>query len=106
MAINRVGIHGAGRDKLDHALRNLEAFQTGGSFRAEETSCAYTYGELNQTECAKLKADNGNLRYVVYSYATPIAWVTKDNRVYRVAQKFSVTTSRHQSVLYLLGGAR
>ena len=34
--------------------------------------------------------------YVVYSYATPVAWAVGDY-VYHVEQKFSVTTSKQQS---------
>lgn len=40
--------------------------------------------------------------YVVWSYATPIAWIDNLGRAYRVSRKFSVTTSKHQSRLYTL----
>lgn len=35
--------------------------------------------------------------YVVYSYATPIAWVTDRGDVRIPETKYSVTTSKHQS---------
>lgn len=39
-----------------------------------------------------------NAVYIVWSYDTPIGWVTPDGQGYVVPQKFSVTTSRHQSL--------
>ena len=41
--------------------------------------------------------------YVVRSYATPIAWVTHAGHVHYVRQRFSVTTSKHQSLIWRLG---
>ena len=38
--------------------------------------------------------------YVVYSYATPIGWGVGREPLYKVAQKFSSTTSRQQGRLY------
>jgi hypothetical protein len=38
--------------------------------------------------------------YVVYSYATPIAWVLKDGTEVQPPVKYSVTTSKHQGKLY------
>ena len=37
--------------------------------------------------------------YVVYSYATPIAWHTEAGVWYIPAIKYSVTTSKHQNVV-------
>lgn len=56
-------------------------------------------GMLNENDRRLLTADNeaGDL-YVVWSYDTPIAWYVKGAwRI--VTQKFSRTTSRHQSVV-------
>lgn len=55
-------------------------------------------GRLNEQESALLIAEFGEGKsvYVVYSYGTPIAWHTLDGW-YIVAQKFSVTTSKHQN---------
>jgi hypothetical protein len=44
-------------------------------------------------------ADAGIISYVVYSYATPIAWVLKNGEVIVPAVRYSVTTSRHQGVV-------
>ena len=35
--------------------------------------------------------------YVVHSYGTPVAWYSISSGWYIVAQKFSVTTSKHQN---------
>lgn len=58
-------------------------------------------GRLNEeetallNEAAKNARDNHIMLYVVYSYATPIAWGTAKEPLYKVKQKFSVTTSKH-----------
>lgn len=59
-------------------------------------------GRLQGADLEAFNRDNGSITYVVWSYATPIAWVTDDSRVHKVAQRFSVTTSKHQGKLYLL----
>ena len=96
------GIHGAGRKNLSHALRNLIPFKTSGSLSGRET--CYNSGRLTGEDLERFNRDSRvGFRYVVTSYATPIAWVTTDGEIYRVAQKFSVTTSKHQSKLWELG---
>jgi len=39
------------------------------------------------------------IRYVVYSYATPIAWVRDNGEWVVPVEKYSATTSRHQSIV-------
>jgi hypothetical protein len=41
----------------------------------------------------------GQIEYVVVSYATPIAWYTKRGEWVVPQEKYSHTTSRHQSVV-------
>jgi hypothetical protein len=55
-------------------------------------------GRLNPEEFALLKqaTTGGEWVYVVFSYGTPIAWNTPEGW-YVVAQKFSVTTSKHSN---------
>lgn len=63
------------------------------------------YGDarLNDAEESRLVADLAiGIVYVVFSYDTPIAWVRSDGTEYRVSQKFSQTTSKHQGRLYTL----
>jgi hypothetical protein len=40
--------------------------------------------------------------YIIYSYTTPIAWIDQWGRAKRTPQRFSTTTSRHQSLCYYL----
>ena len=53
-------------------------------------------GKLDPQEIAQLRADQDAIDYTVLSYWTPIAWHTT-NGWYHVAQRFSRTTSCHQS---------
>lgn len=100
--------YGKGRTLLHKALSERQTFKTGGALRgatvhAPNGTPPYR-GQLDDAEWAILSADAQayNLTYVVYSYHTPIAWVRKDGSVYRVAQRFSPTTSKHQGMLYML----
>jgi hypothetical protein len=56
-------------------------------------------GRLDREEYTKLieATSRPEWVYVVYSYGTPIAWCTPEGW-YVVAQKFSVTTSKHQNL--------
>ena len=98
----RAASYGKGRAVLLKALANLEPFTTGGALYAD--TYAHGDGRLNDKERARLHADANNIVYCVHSYATPIAWVTKDGTVYRVQQRFSTTTSKHQGLLWMLNG--
>lgn len=46
-----------------------------------------------------LVEDRPTIEYVVYSYATPIAWWSKEHGWRMPDIKYSVTTSRHQSLV-------
>jgi hypothetical protein len=46
-----------------------------------------------------IDSDARRIRYVVYSYATPIAWVRDNGEWVVPAEKYSATTSRHQSIV-------
>jgi hypothetical protein len=61
-----------------------------------------TAGRLGTEEARKFYAEADRIVYLVKSYDTPIAWVLDDGTTYKVGQKFSVTTSRHQGKLYTL----
>lgn len=109
-SIIRAGIRGDGYARLQYALRNCLPFTTSGAFRGgyhtTDTVSRYDLGWLNSDEANRFMIDHlAGISYVVWSYDTPIAWVRDDGTVYRVSQKFSATTSRHQSKLYMLGGA-
>jgi len=51
--------------------------------------------QLMGKELGMFEADVNGADYIVYSYSTPIAWHTLNFGWYVVAQKFSVTTSKH-----------
>lgn len=61
-------------------------------------------GDLNDEEVEAFNNHflTGEPMFVVYSYATPIAFWTEAHGWHKVDQKFSVTTSKHQSRLYLI----
>ena len=98
----KAGIHGAGRKHLSHALRNLIPFKTSGALNGHASW--HNSGQLTGDELERyFAAVDAGFRYVVTSYDTPIAWVTNDGEVYKVARKFSTTTSKHQGTLWELG---
>ena len=84
-------------------IRDREAFETHGALKATRQHGYAQSGRLSGPDLEAFNRDNGSITYVVWSYATPIAWVTDDSRIHKVAQRFSVTTSKHQGKLYLLG---
>lgn len=57
-----------------------------------------TYGRLDNEEVARYESVKDSIDYVVMSYRTPIAWHSAEGW-YVVAQKFSVTTSKHQNLV-------
>lgn len=87
------------------AVGRMEDVSTHGSLKARSVDgmTVWGAGRLAGKDHDTFTQDAPSIRYVVESYATPIAWVTEDGRVHKVAQKFSVTTSKHQGQLYLLG---
>lgn len=86
------------------AIRHREPFTTSGALKgcyAATGMRLWQSGALSGEDLDRFKEDAPAIDYVVISYATPIAWHTLDGW-YKVAQRFSVTTSRHQGLLYLL----
>lgn len=90
------------------AIRDREDFRTSGALSGESRILGvFDSGRLSGDDLERFYADCGSIRYVVMSYATPIAWyVTPSATIkggwYKVAQKFSVTTTKHQGNLYLI----
>ena len=58
---------------------------------------AITSGRLAGEDLAAWREHGVNSTYTILSYATPIAWHSPERGWYLVQQKFSVTTSKHQS---------
>lgn len=102
--VERVGTHGARSRDLDRAMNHRRTFVTGGALRGEAFfpgMCWADAGELAGAERTKWWEDMRSVTYVVFSYLTPIAWEV-DGKVYRVSQRFSRTTSKHQGRLWAL----
>lgn len=97
----------SGKDSraIAEAIRDRVPFKTYGSFSGEWHT--YGTGRLDSHECDRYYAEVATAgigeAYVVYSYATPIAWWTPEHGWHKVTQRFSVTTSKHQGRLYLIG---
>lgn len=91
------------------AIRDRIPFITSGAMKGEERkpsdwNLAGSEGYLRGDDLERFESDRKRIVYVVWSYWTPIGWVTDDNVGYAVKQKFSVTTTKHQGNLYLIGG--
>lgn len=85
-------------------IARCEQFKTYGALRAEHSS-SVTAGQLPAEHRERLYADrddNGGSLYVVYSYATPIAWYSTAWGWRVPPVRYSVTTSKHQGKLYRL----
>lgn len=87
------------------AIRDREDFRTSGALYGESTGALGTYdsGRLSGPDLHQFRLDCRDIDYVVWSYRTPIAWHKTDGAWHKVSQKFSSTTSKHQSNLYLIG---
>lgn len=82
------------------AIENRKPFKTHGSFYGSD----WIPGDrgILPRGWRELYADayrTGLIDYVVVSYRTPIAWVMHDGTVVIPAEKYSVSTSRHQNVV-------
>jgi hypothetical protein len=88
-------------------IRDRVGFQTHGALNGEEWPLVTRWhsGRLAGDDLLAFYAtiENSVIDYIVWSYNTPIAWHTPDGQWYKVAQKFSPTTSAHQGRLYLAG---
>lgn len=80
----------ANRD-AERLIRNLQPF-TGSNFHG--TTSFEGYGRMDRSLGHAFAVESAD--YIVYSYATPIAWHLAGSWV-MPHTKFSVTTTRHQS---------
>ena len=77
------------------ALAAEEDFRTSGALRGTGERYSHTRGQLPSEYWDSLR----DAQYVVYSYATPIAWRTQC-QWHAPAVRYSVTTSRHQGTIF------
>ena len=89
------------------AIRDRKSFRTSGAFFGQTypdggLGLGVAYNSwLNDDEKQQWYTDCYHVDYAVFSYATPIAWHTP-NGWHVVDQKFSQTTGKHQSNLYMI----
>lgn len=112
--VRRVKVNGGAwnDDSVTKAWQDCAPFTTSTkSLRGDfDTPGSVFSGRLNNDERNSLREWEAKARatdarfYVVNSYSTPIAWAIVYNdgttERYKVGQRFSVTTSKHQGRLY------
>lgn len=97
----RAATRGRGRAFLSTAIETRQPFRTSGALRGDDHATADPpqSGWLGEEDYIRFVKDSPKITYWVTSYNTPIYWVTYDGVAYRVKQKFSATTSKHQGML-------
>jgi len=92
-------------DRWSRLLSNRQPLATSGALRGTRTLTG-SVGWLVGYDLLAYECDKPLIDYVVYSYDTPIAWhVTEEIDGHTigcwvvVGQKFSCTTSKHQSLI-------
>lgn len=93
-----------------HDVLELKPFKTHGAMEGTADNFSrYSTGQLRAGALRQWREDFDNPTtrpdYVIFSYATPIAWHTPGIGWRKVITSFSVTTSKHQSALYFLPNA-
>ena len=92
-------------DTIAKHLANREPFRTRGSLKGETPDAAWLfafasgYGRLPRDWARTLSARRHLITYVVYSYQTPIAWHDSEAGWIVPDERYSITTSRHQSTV-------
>lgn len=118
MSIKRYAVKSGSRQSIQNtrdAIRAMEPFKTSGSLFGERGSFGLRWHHyLNRDEVAEYLRVANDILYTVVSYDTPIAWayrVLADGTLpapgqaaqgeawHVVSQKFSPTTTAHQSVV-------
>jgi len=87
--------HGRGT-RFDEAVSatNPHPFVTNGAVSGRENP--YEVGQLDAERIVRFRADRPT--FAVYSYATPIAWRASDGSWVMPNERYSSSTSCHQSV--------
>lgn len=96
--MKKYAIRYAWRDGLHTAIRSGEPFDTHGSFYAR-AGAPMLHGYLPPEWIDVVDAQRARVDYVIYSYATPIAWHVEGGGWYMPDVRYSVTTGRHQGVV-------
>lgn len=92
--------------EIQRAIDYREDFvNSTGSLMGINPAKPYSYSSnsrLSGSDLARLNKDKDKIVYIVYSYSTPIYWVTFDEGGYMnylVEDNFSVTTKRHKQIV-------
>lgn len=84
---------------IREACIDRESFSTHGAMYGERSPSKYVTGRLPAEYVESFRA----AEYALYSYGTPIAWYGPSGWTFP-PEKYSVTTSRHQSKIYFIHG--
>ena len=86
---------------IARAIRQGEDFTTSGALKGDANPWRVHSGYMRDADSAAMYSarDNIGIDYVIYSYATPIAYRTTDGNWTIPDAKYSVTTSKHQSTI-------
>ncbi|RJL24025.1 hypothetical protein [Bailinhaonella thermotolerans] len=85
------------RRQVPALIQAREEFRSRGDTITGIRGPAATTGRLPRDLAEDYRAYAGDIEYTVLSYRTPIAWVVRD-RIVIPPVRYSVTTSRHQSM--------
>lgn len=96
MAKHKITKRSSWMDLRDVLLAGDEFTNNGGSFTGAPVgpSVRPLTGRMSTDEAAQFRADRPT--YVIWSYATPIAWRRADGTWHASDARYSVTTSHHQ----------
>lgn len=84
------------------AIQNLEEFKSGAMTATKADRYLNSQpGRLEGDTAERWRTDHEHIDYVVWSYATPIAWHLSDGTWVAPDDKYSPTTTRHQRFVYL-----
>jgi hypothetical protein len=97
MIMKRISSRGA---DVALTISHREPFVTSGALKGGDLAHMGP-GRLTGDDLAAFRRDRDAITYAVYSYVTPIAWFANE-QWHRVEQRFTVTTAKHQSRLYMI----
>lgn len=91
-----MALHGQTPGKIRTAVQALKAFKIGNV--SGQTYLSGT-GRLPEEYAALLRTQDrsGMVKYVLYSYSTPMAWLLEGGEWVQPSVKYSASTSNHQS---------
>lgn len=88
--------------RWETTIANRQPFRTGGALRGHRGDhWSFPAARWAPAERGQFDADHTTygVTYVVVSYGTPIAWQRADGSWYVTSRRYSLTTSRHISLI-------